>query len=78
MVGLPTFTKIEQGWALQMLPEMAAAADVVEGSVILLHVLPGKIEAEILPPPSEETKRHVQESIDKFGEAFAAMKRLGD
>lgn len=78
MIGLPTFNRTEQGWALQMLPEMAAAADVAEGSVILLHLLPGRAEVEILPPPNEEAKRNVREGIDKFGEAFAAMKRLGD
>lgn len=78
MLGLPTFNHTEQGWTLAMLPEMAAAANVAEGSIIVLHLLPGKVEAEILPPPTDEMKRSVQESLDKFGDAFAEMKRLGD
>lgn len=78
MTGSLTFNKTEQGWTLPMLPEMAAAAGVAEGSIIVLHLLHGKVEAEILPPATEEMKRSVQESIDKFGEAFAEMKRLGD
>jgi hypothetical protein len=78
MIGLPTFSKTDEAWTLPMLPEMAAAAKVAEGSIIVLHLLPGKVEAEILPPPTDEMKRGVQESIGKFGEAFAEMKRLGD
>lgn len=78
MFGSSEFQKTEQGWALPMLPEMAAAAGVAEGSIIAWHMRPGKIEPEILPPPTEEMKRSVQESLDKFGEAFEEMKRRGD
>jgi hypothetical protein len=72
------FNKTEQGWALTMLTEMAVAADVAHGSIIVLHLQPGKVEAEILPPPTDEMKQAVQESLDKFGVAFAEMKRCGD
>ena len=78
MIGSLAFNKSEQGWALPMLPEMAAAAGVAEGSIVVLHLQPGKVEVEILPPPTEEMKRAVQESIDKFGAAFEEMKRRGD
>ncbi|HZF37255.1 MAG TPA: hypothetical protein VE715_00395 [Blastocatellia bacterium] len=73
MIGSTEFNKIDQGWALPMLPEMAAAAGVAAGSILVLHVQPGKVEVEILPPPTEEMKQAVQESIDKFGEAFEEM-----
>ena len=73
-----TFTKTAQGWALPMLAEMAATAGVAEGSLIVLHLQPGKVEAEILPPPTAEMRHAVQESLDKFGEAFAELKRRGD
>ncbi len=78
MIGSPAFNKSEQGWTLPMLPEMAAAVGVAEGSIIVLHLQPGKVEVEILPPPTEEMKRAGQESIDKFGAAFEEMKRRGD
>jgi hypothetical protein len=78
MIGSSTFNRIDQGWALPMLPEMAAAAGVAEGSILVLHLQPGNIEVEVLPPPTEEMKQAVQESIDKFGEAFEEMKRRGD
>ncbi len=66
------------GWAIEMTPQMAHEAGVAEGSVILLHFNAGTLAAEIFPPADEATKRSVQQSIDKFGEAFAEMKRLGD
>ena len=72
------FHQTDQGWALPMLPEMAVAAGVANGSLLVVHLQLGKVEAEILPPPSEETKRAVQEGIDKFAEVFAELKRLGD
>ena len=73
-----TFNETEHGWALTMIPEMAEAAGVADGSIIVLHLQPGKVEAEILPPPTDEMKQAVQESIDKFGDAFAELKRRGD
>lgn len=78
MIDKSEFIKTAQGWALAMLPEMAHATGVAEGSIILLHLFPGKVEAEILPPPTEEMVASVEESIDKFGLAFEEMKRRGD
>lgn len=78
MSTLLTPNKTEQGWVVTMSPEMARAAGVAEGSLIMLYLKEGSVSAEILPPPTEEMRRSVQESIDKFGDAFAEMKRLGD
>ena len=38
----------------------------------------GPVDTKPLPPPTEEIKEAVARSIEKFGEAFAEMKRLGD
>ena len=38
----------------------------------------GPVNTDLLPLPSEEVKQAVEESIEKFGKAFAEMKRLGD
>ena len=38
----------------------------------------GPVNTELLPPPTEEEKQAVERCIEKFGEAFAEMKRLGD
>lgn len=73
-----TPTKTDQGWVVTMAPEMARAAGVAEGSLIVLYLKGDGVSAEILPPATEEVKRSVEESIDKFRDAFAEMKRLGD
>jgi len=78
MSTLLTPARTEQGWVVTMSPEMARAAGVADGSLIVLYLKEGSVAAEILPPPTEEMRRSVQESIDKFGDAFAEMKRLGD
>ena len=76
--GLLIPKKSEQGWVVDMTPEMAHAAGVAEGSHVVLYVGEGGITAEVLPAATEEIKQSVQRSIDKFGDAFAEMKRLGD
>ena len=57
---------------------MAHEAGVAEGSYLVLYLREGQVSAEILPPASEEVKEGVRDSIAKFGDAFAEMKRLGD
>lgn len=68
----------KQGWVIDMTSEMARAAGVAEGSYVVLYLSKGSITAEVLPPATEAMKESVQRSIDKFGDAFAEMKRLGD
>jgi len=70
--------KSDHGWIIAMTPEMAREAGVAEGSFLVLYLREGQVSAEILPPVTEETKQGVRESIDKFKDAFAEMKRLGD
>jgi hypothetical protein len=67
-----------QSWVVDMTPEMARAAGVAEGSLVVLYFKDGAVTAELLPPPSEELKEEVQQVIEEFGEAFAEMKRRGD
>ena len=68
----------ERGWVIDMTPEMARAANVAEGSYVVLYLSDGNVTAEVLPPATREMKESVQRSVDKFGDAFAEMKRLGD
>ena len=68
----------EHGWVVAMTPEMAAEAGVAEGSFLVFYLREGQVSAEILPPATEEMKQGVEESVVKFKDAFAEMKRLGD
>jgi hypothetical protein len=76
--GVLTPRKVEQGWVVDMTPEMAHTAGVAEGSYVVLYVSEGSVTAEVLPAATEEMKQSVRRSVEKFGEAFAEMKRLGD
>lgn len=78
MSDLLTPQKTERGWVIIMTPEMANEAGVAEGSFLVFYLCQGSVLAEILPPATEEMKQSVQESIDKFKDAFAELKRLGD
>ncbi|MFN0124984.1 MAG: hypothetical protein ACKV2V_31150 [Blastocatellia bacterium] len=70
--------KTDLGWAAEMPTDMAEAAGAAPGSIVVLHLHEAGISAEILPPVSAETKQRVRDTIGKFSEAFAEMKRLGD
>jgi hypothetical protein len=78
MSELLTPHKTERGWVVAMTPEMAREAGVSEGSYLLFYLNAGHVSAEILPPPTDAMRRSVRESMDKFRDAFAEMKRLGD
>lgn len=66
------------GWVIEMTPEMARAAGVVEGSYVVLYVKEGSIMAEILPPASEEIKESTRRFVERNADFLEEMKRLGD
>jgi hypothetical protein len=70
--------KGDQGWVVAMPPEMAREAGVAEGSFLVLYLRDGQVSAEILPTATEEARRGVSESVAKFKDAFAELKRVGD
>lgn len=78
MAEVLTPRKSERGWVIQMTPEMAREARVAEGSFLVIYLNESGISAEVLPPATEEINDSVKRSIDKFGDAFAEMKRIGD
>jgi hypothetical protein len=67
-----------KSWVIDMTPEMAHAANVAEGSLVVLSFQDGDVTAEILPPPGEDLEKEVRQVMAEFGEAFAEMKRRGD
>ncbi len=67
----------ENGWVIEMTPEMAQLAGVAEGSVIAFYLSEGAVMAEILPP-SPELRQETQRIGSKLKDVFAEMKRLGD
>ncbi|HEV7902484.1 MAG TPA: hypothetical protein VGO96_01480, partial [Pyrinomonadaceae bacterium] len=51
----------DAGWVVDMTPEMAQVAGVVEGSLVVFHFKEGKVAAEILPPPGDELRAEVRQ-----------------
>jgi hypothetical protein len=70
--------KTDRGWVIEIPTEMASAMNVAEGSLAVLHTRAGTFEVEVLPPPSPELERSVERIHEKYKDAFAEMKRLGD
>ncbi len=70
--------KTQQGWVVDVPPEMAQAMGVDEGSLVVLHTKEGTVEVEVLPPPPPDLKSSVRRIHGKYKEAFEEMKRLGD
>ncbi len=73
-----TPVEADNGWVISMTPEMARLAGVAEGSQIVFYISEGTVAAEILPPLSEELRDSARRIAEKFKDAFAEMKRLGD
>lgn len=65
-------------WVITMTPEMAQAAGVAEGSLVIFHFKDGAVAAQILPPPADELRAEVRGIADEFTDAFSEMKRRGD
>ncbi len=78
MAEVLTPRKSERGWVIPMTPEMTREAHAAEGSYLVIYLSETGISAEILPPATEEIRDSVKRSMEKFGDAFAEMKRSGD
>lgn len=78
MSDVLTPQQTEQGWIVEMTPEMIRALRVAEGSKILLTTHEGGISAEILPPLSPKLKEVSQYLLKKNHELYEELKRLGD
>ncbi|MBS1809907.1 MAG: hypothetical protein JST84_17230 [Acidobacteria bacterium] len=70
--------KTDQGWIIDIPPDMADVMGVAHGSIGVLYPRKGGLSIEVLPPPLPELVSSVLETCEEFREAFEEMKRLGD
>ncbi|MBS1811757.1 MAG: hypothetical protein JST84_26585 [Acidobacteria bacterium] len=68
----------EQGWVVDLPPEMAQAIGVAEGSMVILYAHEGSVRTEILPPVSAEIKNISQYLLQKNRALYEEMKKVGD
>jgi hypothetical protein len=78
MAEVITPQKTELGWIMEIPAEMAAILKVEPGSIALIYPKEGRLEAEILPPPSAELKEDFERLFNKYRDTFEALKRIGD
>lgn len=78
MSAVLTPQPVEQGWIVEMTPDMICSLGVAEGSRILLTSREGGISAEILPPLTPKMKEIAQYLLKKNHELYEELKRLGD
>lgn len=78
MTSITIPQKTDLGWVVDVPKEIAYALGIAEGSIALLHVKEGRLELEMLPPPSKELVESVRQTYEQFKDAFDEMKRLGD
>jgi hypothetical protein len=70
--------KTALGWVVDVPNEIARELGVSEGSIAIIHAKDGRLELEILPPPSDQLTESVRQTYEQFEEAFDELKRLGD
>jgi hypothetical protein len=78
MSEILTPRKTEQGWIINMPPEMAKVTGMAEGSLVVLYAKEGGLSVEVLPPPSAELEQEIREIYEEYKETFEELKRLGD
>lgn len=77
---IETLEKTEKysSWIIEMPSDIARQEGYAEGSKVILTFQNGKIQPIILPPTSGNIKKEVSRIIEKYGETFEELKRLGD
>ena len=73
-----TLQKSQRGWIIELPRDFTEEAGIAENSIGILQMSHGKIEVEVLPPPSPELEKSIDRIHEKYKDAFAEMKRIGD
>lgn len=73
-----TLQKSAKGWIIELPEDFTETLGVEKGSIAVLYAGEGKIDVEVLPPPSPELEKSIDRIHEKYKDAFAEMKRIGD
>ena len=65
-------------WVIEIPPQIIEAQGLDDDSLVTLTIKDGKVEAEILPPLSDELKTLGQKILKKRRKVFEELKRIGD
>ena len=70
--------KSNKGWIVELPEDFTDTLGVQKGSMAVLYAGEGKIEADIIPPPSSKLKNISTRIAEKYREAFEEIKQLDD
>ena len=73
-----TLQKSDRGWIIELPEDFTEEIGAEKNSIGLLQVSDGRIEVEVFPPPSPELETAIDRIHEKYKDAFAEMKRIGD
>ncbi len=73
-----TIQKSDKGWIIELPDDFTQDIGVEKGSIAVLYGSNGKVETEIIPPPSKKLRDISKRISAKYKDAFEEMKRLGD
>lgn len=65
-------------WVVDIPKEIIEAQNLAKGSMVVLTVKNGKVEAEISEPLSDDLKTIAEEILKKRRKVFEELKRFGD
>jgi len=68
--------RIGTNWILEIPPEMAALLKVDPASIVLLYPKEGRLETDILSPPSNEMKANFEKLLVKHSNTFEKLKQI--
>ena len=77
-MSIITIQKSEKGWIIELPDDFSQEIGVEKGSIAILSGSDGKIETEIIAPPSKKIRDISKRISAKYKDAFEEMKRLGD
>ena len=78
MTGIETLQASYNSCVVELNPETLKLLGIAAGSTVIMHANEGRIEVEILPPPSPALVAEIHQTYEEMKDVFEEMKRLGD
>jgi hypothetical protein len=70
--------KSERGWIVELPDDFVEELGQEKGAIAVMYAWEGGIKTEVIPAPEPELENAIDRIYEKYKDAFAEMKRLGD
>jgi hypothetical protein len=78
MEGIETLAPTYSSCVVELDAKARKQLGIAEDAIVIMHASDGRIEVEVLPPPTPELKATADRLHNKYKEVFEELKRLGD